>query len=138
MRRFQKFVQIAKKRTTAEIAVVSPNFLVWKFCGHAQFPHSFWQFARNYAETVPVHKIFTLWNYLKLRHFSNAHCIKTYPNTEFFWSVFPRNLTEYGYLLCIYPYSVRIQGNRNQAKLHILTHVTKWQNETVFFPFIAG
>ena len=39
--------------------VISPNFLEWKFCGKAQFPHSFGQFARNYAETVPSQKIFT-------------------------------------------------------------------------------
>ena len=35
----------------------SPNFLVWIFCGKAQFLHSFGQIARNYAETVPFHKI---------------------------------------------------------------------------------
>ena len=33
------------------------NFLVWKFCGKVQFPHSFGEIARNYAETVPFHKI---------------------------------------------------------------------------------
>ena len=37
---------------TAKNTVISPNFLVWKFCGKAQFPHSFGRFARNYAETV--------------------------------------------------------------------------------------
>ena len=26
---------------TAKNPVISPNFLVWKFCGKAQFPHSF-------------------------------------------------------------------------------------------------
>ena len=26
--------------------------MVWKFCGKAQFPHSFGQFTRNYAETA--------------------------------------------------------------------------------------
>ena len=25
--------------STAKNAVISPNFLVWKFCGKAQFPH---------------------------------------------------------------------------------------------------
>ena len=39
--------------------VISPNFLAWKFCGKAQFLHSFEQFAQNYAETVPFHKIST-------------------------------------------------------------------------------
>ena len=44
---------------TAKNTVVSPNFLVWKFCGKAQLPYSFGQFARNYTETVPFHKIST-------------------------------------------------------------------------------
>ena len=47
------------KLNTAKNAVISPNFLVWKFCGKAQFLHSFGRFARNYAETVPFHKIST-------------------------------------------------------------------------------
>ena len=32
-----------------------PNFLVWKFCGNAEFPQSFGQIARHYAETLPFH-----------------------------------------------------------------------------------
>ena len=39
--------------------VISPNFMVWRFCGKAQFPHSFGRFVRNYAEIVPFHKIST-------------------------------------------------------------------------------
>ena len=35
------------------------NFLVSKFCGKAQLPHSFGQFFGNYAENVPFHKICT-------------------------------------------------------------------------------
>ena len=31
---------------------ISPNFLVWKFCGKTQFPHSFGRFVRNYSETA--------------------------------------------------------------------------------------
>ena len=42
---------------TTKNTVISPNFLVWKFCGKAQFPNSFGQIAQNYAETVPFHKI---------------------------------------------------------------------------------
>ena len=30
---------------TVKNTVISPNFLVWKFCGKAQFPHSFGRFA---------------------------------------------------------------------------------------------
>ena len=44
---------------TAKNTVISPNFMVWKFFGKAQFPHSFGRIARNYAETVLFHKIST-------------------------------------------------------------------------------
>ena len=37
---------------TAKNTVISPDFLVWKFCGKAQFPYSFGRFARNCAETA--------------------------------------------------------------------------------------
>ena len=40
-----------KKKNTEKVTVVSSNFLVWKFCGKAQFPYSFGRFAQNYAET---------------------------------------------------------------------------------------
>ena len=39
--------------------VISPNILVWKFCGKLQFPHSFGRFTQNYAKTEPFHKIST-------------------------------------------------------------------------------
>ena len=44
---------------TVKNSVILPHFLVWKFCGKAQFPHSFGRFAQNYGETVPFHKIST-------------------------------------------------------------------------------
>ena len=43
---------------TVKNTVISPSFVVLKFCGKAQFPHSFERFAQNYAESVPFHKIF--------------------------------------------------------------------------------
>ena len=51
---------------TAKITVISPNLLVWKFCGKEQFPYSFGRFAWNYAENVSFRKISTpelRWNY---------------------------------------------------------------------------
>ena len=48
--------------------VILPNFLVYKFCGKAQFPLRFGRIARNSAETVPFHKTF-------LKTFFNAHCM---------------------------------------------------------------
>ena len=44
---------------TGKNPVISPNLLVWKFCGNAQFPHSFGRFTRTYAETVFFHRIST-------------------------------------------------------------------------------
>ena len=46
------------KITTLKNTVIPANVLVWKFCGKA---HSFVEkrYARNYAETVPFHKIST-------------------------------------------------------------------------------
>ena len=44
--------------------------MVWKFCGKAQFPHSFGWFTQNCEETVPFHKISTPWNKMKLRYFT--------------------------------------------------------------------
>ena len=57
---------------TAKNTVISPNFLVQKFCREAQFPHSFWRIAQNYAETVSFHKISTPGNQVKLRYFSQC------------------------------------------------------------------
>ena len=44
---------------TAKNTVISTNFLVWKFCGKAQFPHSFGRISLKYAEIVPFHKYST-------------------------------------------------------------------------------
>ena len=49
---------------TAKNTVISPDFLVWRFCGKAQFPHSF----GRYAETVPFCKISKQGNQVKLRY----------------------------------------------------------------------
>ena len=42
---------------TVKNGVISSNFMVWKSCGMALFPHSFRQIARNYAETVLFQEI---------------------------------------------------------------------------------
>ena len=55
---------------TAQNIVVSPNFLVRKFWGKAQFYHSFELIAQNYAETVLFHKISQPGNQVKLRCFT--------------------------------------------------------------------
>ena len=57
-------------RHCLKYTIISPNLLVWEFCGKAQFPQSFWRFAQNFSETVPFHKISTPGNYVKLRYFT--------------------------------------------------------------------
>ena len=73
--------ELMKKETVTTITVkntvISPYFLVWKFYGKAQFPHSFVTMARNYAETVPFHKISTPGNQVKLLDFSQWKVIKS-------------------------------------------------------------
>ena len=61
---------IDSMKTIARNTITSPNFLVRKFWGKAQFPHSFGRFTQNYAETVPFHKISTLGNLVKLGYFT--------------------------------------------------------------------
>ena len=48
-----QFLQIL---ITTKNNLISTNFLVWKFCGKTQFPHSFWRFA---VPVMPFHKIST-------------------------------------------------------------------------------
>ena len=67
-----KVVAIYKKYpifNTAKITVISPDFLVWKFCRKTQFLHSFGRIARKYAETVPFRKMSTPRNQVKLTVF---------------------------------------------------------------------
>ena len=53
-------------------SVSLPNFLVSKFCGKAQFSHSFERFARNYAKTVPYRKTSAPENQVKIRYFTQC------------------------------------------------------------------
>ena len=41
---FVKNARLEKKIVTAQNIIVSPNFLVWKSSGKAQFPQNFWRF----------------------------------------------------------------------------------------------
>ena len=73
---------------TAKSTVISPDFLVWRFCGKAQFPHSFGRFARSYVVTVPYCKISTPGNQVKIRNFSQC-----YLKSSFFphWPMYHRS-----------------------------------------------
>ena len=66
---FKNLIMPTGHRTTAKKTVISPNLLVWKFCGKAQFAHSFGLFAQNYGETVPFRKVSTPGNQVKLQYF---------------------------------------------------------------------
>ena len=47
---------------------ISPNFLVWKFCGNTQFAKSFEQLAQYFAETLRFRKILTSGNQVKIQY----------------------------------------------------------------------
>ena len=64
-------VKIAPSYITKN-TVISPEFLVWKFCGKVQFPHSFGRIVRNFAETMLFREISTPGNQMKLRYFSQC------------------------------------------------------------------
>ena len=59
MKKLFRITSTSRELSLAKNTVISPNFLMWKFCGKAKFPHGFEQIARNYAATVPFHKIST-------------------------------------------------------------------------------
>ena len=73
----QSVVQNLSASTTKN-PTISPDFLVRKFCGKAQFLHSFGRITRNYAETVCSRKIFTPGNQEKLRDFSQWRLLVEY------------------------------------------------------------
>ena len=54
----------------------------------------------------------------------NHHCVKSVQIRRFFWSVFSLIRTEYGEILRISPYSVRMRENTDQKKLRIWTYFT--------------
>ena len=45
---------------------------------------------------------------------NRLHCVKCVQIRSFFWSVFSRIRNQYGEILCISPYSVRMRKNTNQ------------------------
>ena len=75
---------LSDELTAAKNTVISPDILVWKFCGKAQFPQSLVRIARNYTEIVLFHKTFTPGNQVKLRYFCSEHFGKLRALTVFF------------------------------------------------------
>ena len=89
---------------TAKNTVISPDFLLLKFCGKTKFPHSFGQITRNYEETEPFRKISTPGNQGILRYFSqwlvhhNVNVMQ-YILFNFFWICMFVLLFQY-YIIC--------------------------------------
>ena len=52
---------------------------------------------------------------------NHFQCVKSVQLQSFLWSVFSRMWTEYREILCISPYSVRMQENTDQKKLCMWT-----------------
>ena len=55
----------------------------------------------------------------------NIHCMKSVQLRSFFWSVFSRIWTQYGEILRISLYSVRMRENMDQKKLRVWTLFTQ-------------
>ena len=55
-----------------------------------------------------------------------VHCVKSVQIRSFFWSVFSRIRTEYGEILRISLYSVRMRENTDQKNLRVWTLSTQW------------
>ena len=99
---------------------------------HIYFPENL--FYRNLVaqSTILLHQVsFTLNNIvISHLHLKNlyvvAHCVKRIQIWSFFWSVFSRNRTEYGEILCISPYSVWMRQNTDQKKIRIWTLFSQW------------
>ena len=66
---------------------------------------------------------------------SSFHCVKSVQTQSFFWSVFSRIRTEYGEILRISPYSVRMWENTGQKKLRIRTLFTQCFIQPLHFNF---
>ena len=54
-----------------------------------------------------------------IENYTGMHCVKSVQIRSVFWSVFSRIWTEYGKILGISPYSVRMREYTNQKKLRI-------------------
>ena len=106
--------------------VLSPNFLVWTFCGKTHFTHSFGQFSQNYGKLrlstkFPNHEI--KWNDGILR----SNCPKLCGNC-----VFPQIRWNYGILLSEPLWTLSIRLARQffllapwQQQQYLLSKITK-------------
>ena len=87
------------------------------------FPETFFTLNHNLLYKMKTYgfgkKVLTLiQSYFLNRHQKiikiGIHCVKRVSIRSYFWFVFPCTRTEYGDLLCKFPYSVLIQKNTDQ------------------------
>ena len=62
---------------------------------------------------------------LETDNIKHIHCVKSVQAGSFFWSIFSCIQTEYGEILRISPYSVRMRENPGQKNLPIWTLFTQ-------------
>ena len=82
------------------------------------------------------------WPFLLLDSVNELNSIKTFPlrESEFFWSVFSCIQTEYGEILCIFFFSIRVffyrhwrlTGQQGKAGDHLLFHSTTSNRSRIF------
>ena len=65
-----------------------------------------------------------------------SHCMKSIQIRSFYWSAFSCAQSEYGEILRISPYSVRMWENTDQKNLRIWTHFTQCPFPVPFLYFI--
>ena len=83
---------IVRGMITAKNTVISPNFLVSKFCGKAQFPHSFPETVRKLSLSTKFSHQDIRWNYGIFHSGSQLHIrctnsILCYFQTKVYYSI---------------------------------------------------
>ena len=111
-------VNIAKSLRTPILKKICG--LVWQICQ--------WMLERCYVESACLIRWWlTLSFFAVFFILTDRHCVKSVQIWRFFWSVFFCIRTEYVDLRIKCPYSVQIQENTDQKKLHIWTLSTPWE-----------
>ena len=110
---------------TLHFILLIPHYHIKKFLHHVKAtPTSSQRPWRNISILVPM--VRSKKTHTKAKKSLSVHCVKSVQIRSFFWSVFSCIWTEYGEILRISPYSVRMPENTDQKKLRIWTHFTLW------------
>ena len=111
--------------TTAENVFIfkfTENELIFRFCqkvkGNVLAKWNSFGVLQSRASVIKKCRSFCIGKRDIVALKSRAGLIKWASYSDFFWSVFPRIRTEYGNILCISSYSVRMQENTDQRTLN--------------------